>query len=111
MNQTPDAVVGHYVSLINPNYTHTALSAFLSAGNDGWTGVAQHFTVGDTSEEAVGLYGDAVQILEAKEDYLFDYELLTPEIISDVNQNIVLNVSAVLPLTMTMPVSYLFIQD
>ncbi|HGO5512520.1 TPA: LPXTG cell wall anchor domain-containing protein [Streptococcus suis subsp. hashimotonensis] len=95
VNQTPDAVVGHYVSLINPNYTHTALSAFLSAGNDGWTGVAQHFTVGDTSEEAVGLYGDAVQILEAKEDYLFDYELLTPEIISDVNQNIVLNVSAV----------------
>ncbi|NQN57193.1 LPXTG cell wall anchor domain-containing protein [Streptococcus suis] len=95
VNQTPDAVVGHYVSLINPNYTHTALSAFLSAGNDGWTGVAQHFTVGDTSEEAVGLYGDAVQILEAKEDYLFDYELLTPEIVSDVNQNVVLNVSAV----------------
>ena len=95
VNQTLDAVVGHYVSLINPNYTHTALSAFLSAGNDGWTGVAQHFTVGDTSEEAVGLYGDAVQILEAKEDYLFDYELLTPEIVSDVNQNVVLNVSAV----------------
>ena len=65
------AAVGHYMHLINPGFTHTAVAAFWYS-NNAWVGVAQESYRSDTSlnESKINLTGYRTQRIEVNKDFL-----------------------------------------
>ncbi len=77
VNQTPDAVTGHYTSIINPNYKYIGLGYFNNDQADYPRTLAGQLSFEDALDESRGTAAENItQTLDVSLDYITDWKII-----------------------------------